>query len=123
MAGSWSTRGGPHTSACDLRGSRVTEGNKSEQPETVPAAAAAEGAADAAATVVVRPKPTQHFRSMPAPSMPFWIVLIASIGAIAIVIAAKEIVIIFAIAVALSFLLLPIVNWLDDHGWPRTAAA
>src|SRR5262245_6428849 len=95
----------------------------SEQAGMAPTEAAGEVAADAPATVAVPAKSTQRFRPMPMPSMPFWVVLIAGIALVAIIIAAKEIVIIFAIAVALSFLLLPIVNWLEKHGWPRTAAA
>jgi predicted PurR-regulated permease PerM len=66
---------------------------------------------------------TARFRPMPMPSMPFWIVLIAAIASVAIVVTAWEVILIFGIAVALSFLLLPIVNWLDNHGWPRTLAA
>src|SRR5262245_60887694 len=60
---------------------------------------------------------------MPMPSMPFWIVLIAGIVGVWIVINALDIVLIFAIAVGLSLVLLPIVNWLERHGWPRTLAA
>jgi predicted PurR-regulated permease PerM len=77
----------------------------------------------AAATAAVPAQPVQRFRPMPMPSMPFWIVLIGAIAAVVVLVTAWEVFVIFAIAVSLSFVLLPIVNWLDDHGWPRTAAA
>jgi predicted PurR-regulated permease PerM len=79
--------------------------------------------ADVPETATEPAKPIQRFRSMPAPSMPFWVALIAAIAGIIVVFLAWHIFVIFGIAIALSFLLLPIVNWLDNHGWPRTAAA
>jgi predicted PurR-regulated permease PerM len=92
-------------------GSEQADSESAVESAVVPVAAA------------VPAQPIQRFRPMSAPSLPFFIVLIAAIVGVVIIVNAWEVIVIFAIAVALSFLLLPIVNWLDDHGWPRTAAA
>jgi predicted PurR-regulated permease PerM len=95
-------------------------------PAEDPGQATSESAVDSAVVPVataVPAQPIQRFRPMPAPSMPFWLALIAGVAVFLIVIAASEVIVIFALAVSLSLVLLPIVNWLDDHGWPRTAAA
>jgi len=94
-----------------------------EKKETGAPEAGGERVPDNSGTKSVAASSGQRFRPMPMPSMPFWVVLFASIAAVAIAITAFEVILIFGIAVALSFLLLPIVNWLDNHGWPRTAAA
>jgi predicted PurR-regulated permease PerM len=101
----------------------VTESKNEEQLRVPAASQTAEEAPPDAAVPVAAAQPIARFRPMPLPSMPFWIVLIAAIVAVWVVINAWEVVLIFAIAVALSLVFLPIVNWLQKHGWPRTLAA
>jgi predicted PurR-regulated permease PerM len=98
-----------------------------DEPEsTNPADEVATASSESAVVPVaaaVPAQPIQRFRPMPMPSMPFWIVLIASVVGFFIILAAWTTVVIFAIAVSLSLVLLPIVNWLERRGWNRTAAA
>jgi predicted PurR-regulated permease PerM len=66
---------------------------------------------------------TPRFRSLQLPSAPFWVALIAGITAVALLLAASSALFVFAIGVALSFFLVPVVNWLVRHGMPRIAAS
>jgi predicted PurR-regulated permease PerM len=64
-----------------------------------------------------------RFKSLKLPSAPFWVLLIGGIlGAIVLVLSASAL-IVFAIGTALSFFLVPLVNWLHARGMPRVAAA
>ncbi|MET0771488.1 MAG: AI-2E family transporter, partial [Candidatus Limnocylindrales bacterium] len=86
----------------------------------VPASLAAVPAvsADAAAPAdLPRVKPLQ------LPSAPVWVVLIAGIAAVLLVAAAASALFVFAIGIALSFFLVPVVNWLVRHGIPRIGAS
>ena len=71
-------------------------------------------APDAVATPVVT-----GFRPMRMPSQPFVIALLGAIVAIAILVLSTGVLFIFVIGVALSFFLVPIVNWLERRGWNR----
>ncbi len=63
------------------------------------------------------------FRPLELPSAPFWVVLIAGISAVLLVVAASSALFVFAIGIALSFFLVPVVNWLVRHGVPRIGAS
>jgi predicted PurR-regulated permease PerM len=64
-----------------------------------------------------------RFLPLQLPSAPFWVVLIGGALAIALVVAASSALFVFAIGIALSFFLVPVVNWLVRHGVPRIGAA
>ncbi|MFN8518925.1 MAG: AI-2E family transporter, partial [Chloroflexota bacterium] len=75
---------------------------------------------DATAGDVVVPA---RFLPLQLPSAPFWVVLIAGIAAVVLVVAASSALFVFAIGIALSFFLVPVVNWLVRHGIPRIGAS
>ncbi len=64
-----------------------------------------------------------RFKPLQLPSAPFWVVLIAGIAAVLLVVAASSALFVFAIGIALSFFLVPVVNWLVRHGIPRIGAS
>ena len=64
-----------------------------------------------------------RFGPLELPSAPFWVVIIAGFIAISVVLAAASALFVFAIGVALSFFLVPVVNWLVRHGVPRIGAS
>jgi predicted PurR-regulated permease PerM len=64
-----------------------------------------------------------RFQPLQLPSAPFWVVLIAGIAAVLMVVAASSALLVFAIGIALSFFLVPVVNWLVRHGIPRIGAS
>lgn len=66
---------------------------------------------------------TPRFQPLQLPSAPFWVVLIAGIAAVLLVVAASSALFVFAIGIALSFFLVPVVNWLVRHGIPRIGAS
>src|SRR6188472_4054683 len=66
---------------------------------------------------------TPHFKPLQLPSAPFWVVLTAGIAAVLLVAAAASALFVFAIGIALSFFLVPVVNWLVRHGIPRIGAS
>jgi predicted PurR-regulated permease PerM len=78
---------------------------------------APEGTTTSAATDIPR------FRPLELPSAPFWVVLIGGFIGLSLLLAAASALLVFAIGVALSFFLVPVVNWLVRHGVPRIAAA
>ena len=57
------------------------------------------------------------------PSAPFWLALIAIVLTIAVLIASWSVIFTFGIALALVFLFLPIVDWLQRKGLGRTLSA
>lgn len=67
--------------------------------------------------------PAPRFRPLELPSAPFWVVLIGGFIGISLVLAASSALLVFAIGVALSFFLVPVVNWLVRHGVPRIGAS
>jgi len=64
-----------------------------------------------------------RFLPLQLPSAPFWVVLIAGIAAVLLVAASASALFVFAIGIALSFFLVPVVNWLVRHGVPRIGAS
>ena len=60
---------------------------------------------------------------MPAPSAPFWLALLAGIVAVLVLVASWSTVLVFAIGVAVSFFLVPIVNRLERRGMNRALAS
>lgn len=64
-----------------------------------------------------------RFRPLQLPSAPFWVVLIAGAIGLALLLAASSALFVFAIGVALSFFLVPVVNLLVRHGVPRIGAS
>lgn len=64
-----------------------------------------------------------HFRPARAPSAPFLIALILGIVAVIVFVLSAGALFVFAIGVALSFFLVPIVNWLEHRGIARWIAA
>jgi predicted PurR-regulated permease PerM len=64
-----------------------------------------------------------RFQPLQLPSAPFWVVLIAGIAAVILVVAASSALFVFAIGIALSFFLVPVVNWLVRKGIPRIGAS
>jgi predicted PurR-regulated permease PerM len=64
-----------------------------------------------------------RFLPLQLPSAPFWVVLIAGIAAVLLVVASASALFVFAIGIALSFFLVPVVNWLVRHGIPRIGAS
>jgi predicted PurR-regulated permease PerM len=86
---------------------------------TEPAVASSEREPWAAAP----PSNAARFRTMAGPSAPFWIGLIgASITVVVLVLAAHAL-FVFAIGVALSAFLVPVVNWLERRGTSRLVAS
>lgn len=69
------------------------------------------------------PVQKMRFKPMPMPSAPFWLMLIAIIASILVLIASWSVIFTFGIALALVFLFLPIVDWLQRKGMGRTAAS
>lgn len=69
------------------------------------------------------PAEPPRFRPLQLPSAPFWVVLIAGIAALLLVAAAASALFVFAIGIALSFFLVPVVNWLVRKGIPRIGAS
>ena len=69
------------------------------------------------------PAPTPRFLPLQLPSAPFWVVLIGGFIGLSLLLAAASALLVFAIGVALSFFLVPVVNWLVRHGIPRMGAA
>lgn len=95
------------------------EGDDSDLPTgSADGTVAADGTGGAEATTE-----TPRFKPLQLPSAPFWVALIAGVIALALLVAAGSALFVFAIGVALSFFLVPIVNWLVRHGVPRIAAA
>jgi predicted PurR-regulated permease PerM len=64
-----------------------------------------------------------RFRSATLPSRPFWVALLLGILAVLVLVLAAGALFVFAFGVALAFFLVPIVSWLQRHGWPRWVAA
>ena len=77
------------------------------------------GGVDGAAATAEPPR----FKPLQLPSAPFWVVLIAGFAAALLVAAAASALFVFAIGIALSFFLVPVVNWLVRHGVPRIGAS
>jgi predicted PurR-regulated permease PerM len=71
----------------------------------------------------VAPTQPPRFKPLQLPSAPFWVVLIAGIAAVILIAAAASALFVFAIGIALSFFLVPVVNWLVRHGIPRIGAS
>jgi predicted PurR-regulated permease PerM len=69
------------------------------------------------------PAAVPRFQSLQLPSAPFWVVLIAGVIAVALLAAASSALFVFAIGVALAFFLVPLIDWLERRGVPRTAAS
>ncbi|MFN8620357.1 MAG: AI-2E family transporter [Chloroflexota bacterium] len=69
------------------------------------------------------PAGTPRFRPLQMPSAPFWVVLIGIIVASLVLVLSAHALIVFMIGAALSFFLVPVVNWLQSKGMPRIAAA
>jgi len=63
------------------------------------------------------------FRPMRMPSQPFVIALLGAFVAIALLVLSSGVLFIFALGVALSFFLVPIVNWLERRGINRIAGS
>lgn len=86
----------------------------------------APGAEPGTTTAVVMPADSDavpRFQSLKLPSAPFWVLLVGgSIGLIVLGLAASAL-LVFAIGTALSFFLVPVVNWLQSKGMPRVGAA
>jgi predicted PurR-regulated permease PerM len=78
---------------------------------------------DAPLTAVGLPGVKASFRSGRMPSRPFWLVLILGILAIIVFALSASALFVFCVGVALAFFLVPVVNWLQRRGWPRSAAA
>ena len=57
------------------------------------------------------------------PSMPFWIVLLLGTLAVVVFVLSASALFVFGVGVAIAFFLVPVVNWLVRHGWPRWVAA
>ncbi len=94
-----------------------------EVPAVGTDAPATVGASEATATAVVTGTDTPRFRPLQLPSAPFWVVLIGGFIGLSLLLAASSALFVFAIGVALSFFLVPVVNWLVRHGVPRIAAS
>ncbi len=88
-----------------------------------PGPAATTGDAPPVAGPATSAPETPRFGPLQLPSAPFWVVLIAGIAAVLLVVAASSALFVFAIGIALSFFLVPVVNWLVRHGIPRIGAA
>ena len=69
------------------------------------------------------PPGTPRFQPLQLPSAPFWVVLIGVIAATLVLIASIHALLVFLIGAALSFFLVPVVNWLQHKGVPRIGAA
>ena len=69
------------------------------------------------------PAGTPRFHPLQLPSAPFWVVLIAVIAATLVLIASIHALLVFMIGAALSFFLVPVVNFLQRKGVPRIGAA
>ena len=99
----------------------------SPAPEEQPAASAVDAAAAALAAekaAVAHPSAQKtRFKPMPMPSAPFWLMLIAIITTVIVLIASWSVIFTFGIALALVFLFLPIVDWLQRKGLGRTLAS
>jgi predicted PurR-regulated permease PerM len=63
------------------------------------------------------------FRSARLPSRPFIVALLLGILAVFVLVTAAGALFVFGVGVALAFFLVPIINWLERHGWPRWLAA
>jgi predicted PurR-regulated permease PerM len=69
------------------------------------------------------PAGTPRFRPLEMPSAPFWVVLIGIIVATIVLVLSAHALFVFMIGAALSFFLVPVVNWLQSKGVPRIGAA
>ena len=79
------------------------------------------------------PAGTPRFHPLQLPSAPFWVVLIGVIAATLVLIASVHALLVFMIGAALSFFLVPVVNWLQRKGcrasarpswsWPRWSSS
>jgi predicted PurR-regulated permease PerM len=67
--------------------------------------------------------PRAHFKSGRMPSTPFWIALALIILTVVVLTVSAGALFVFAVGVALSFFLVPVVNWLERRAWPRWLAA
>jgi predicted PurR-regulated permease PerM len=74
-------------------------------------------------SAVDAPTAGARFRSARPPSRPFFVALLLGILAIVVLATAASSLFVFGVGVALAFFLVPIVNWLQRHGWPRWVAA
>jgi predicted PurR-regulated permease PerM len=63
------------------------------------------------------------FRTARIPSRPFFVALLLGILAAVVLALSAGSLFVFGVGVALAFFLVPIVNWLQRHGWPRWVAA
>jgi predicted PurR-regulated permease PerM len=64
-----------------------------------------------------------RFRSARGLSTPFWIALLLGILATIVFVLSASALFVFGVGVAMAFFLVPVVNWLERHGWPRWVAA
>ena len=68
-------------------------------------------------------RPAAHFRSARVPSTPFFVAAGLGILVAVIFFLSASALFVFAVGVAIAFFLIPVVNWLERHGWPRWVAA
>jgi predicted PurR-regulated permease PerM len=66
---------------------------------------------------------TPRFRPLQLPSAPFWVALIGGIVGTLVLVATASALLVFIIGTALSFFLVPVVNWLQRKGMPRIGAS
>ncbi len=78
---------------------------------------------DGDAPLAVTLPPGAFFRSMRMPSLPFVVAFLGVTLAVLVVLAAGHALFVFALGIALSFFLVPVVNALVRHGVPRIGAS
>ncbi len=69
------------------------------------------------------PPGTPRFAPLRLPSAPFWVVVIGVLAASVVLVLSVHALFVFMIGAALSFFLVPVVNWLQAKGVPRIGAA
>jgi predicted PurR-regulated permease PerM len=93
-------------------------------PGPVPAAEAPPTTVDPSPIELIGvPAGTPRFRPLEMPSAPFWVVLIGIVVATVVLVLSAHALFVFMIGAALSFFLVPVVNWLQSKGVPRIGAA
>jgi predicted PurR-regulated permease PerM len=102
---------------------REGEGAAATEPVSTGEADLRDNAAPDPGTAADAPVQVAHFRSAPGPSMPFWIALALAILGLFVFVLSASALFVFGIGVALSFFLVPVVNWLTRHGWNRILAS
>ena len=64
-----------------------------------------------------------RFRSARTPSTPFFVAAGLGILVAVVFVLSASALFVFAVGVAIAFFLIPVVGWLERHGWPRWVAA